>query len=450
MSEIGTFSLLFWVVAASAGAMGALEAADRASGSGAGKGRGGEGKDYSFRRRIHEERVRRKTEDFVNKYQSIVDDLRAQGLDRYVSSEIAEIEARLDEVRSLLATDPFEARSRNMQIGPLIGPLPRIARQRRAQERADRGMGRRRIGLRATAERPRTAEPQGARQEVPPERSHSAPPSPPEREANRLRDQLLDELNAAIQRDFIDQVVLDFAYEELRALRDETTRLELASEGELEQRRKEIMTQLAAIRDRAQQAAEEWRARYEQPIELMLVEDEIKDLESSLPAADPAATKLLDDLKALRDAIRTGKLAGEQLNQQLEEKLEAAEVVVVNEECRREVVRAMYAALQQQGFVVDAPRRIKEGNTDEVVITARKPAGQSAEVRVTPKGEIHYKFLNYEGMECKKDIDKVLDLLQHVYNIPLGEHRIIWQNPDRISKGARPIPGSSQSEGRRG
>ena len=459
MSEIGTVTILLGALAA--GALSSLQTTGRSrSGrsrkrrspreragyherSDARRRRHGEG--TSFRRRVHEERVRAKTEQFLRKYESILADLQAQGLDRYVAGEIAEAEQRLAAVRRLLPHDPFGARALNMEIGPFVGGLPGIARRRRAQERAAR-----------RAETSATRRPKRSRPESGPSRESEqheplqagAPIESAADTQDQLRERLREALDVAIERDFTDQVLLDFAYDELRTLRDEIEQLELTSARDVDRWQRAFASRLAGIRQRAQQAAEQWRARYERPAELMFVEEEIKDLESSLsPAADPAATKVLDDLKALRDAIRSGALSGEALSAKLVERLEAAEEVVVTEECRREVVRALSAALQQQGFVVEPPRRTKVGNTDQVVITARKPAGQSARVSVTKTGDVHYKFLNYTGMECKKDIDRVLELLQSAYNIPLGERRVIWQNPDRISKEARPLPGSAQSRG---
>ena len=50
-----------------------------------------------------------------------------------------------------------------------------------------------------------------------------------------------------------------------------------------------------------------------------------------------------------------------------------------------------------------------------------------------------YKFDHYEGMQCKDDIDKVLPLLRDIYGVDLSEERVLWQNPERISKSAKPL-----------
>lgn len=49
---------------------------------------------------------------------------------------------------------------------------------------------------------------------------------------------------------------------------------------------------------------------------------------------------------------------------------------------------------------------------------------------------MEYLFDNYEGLTCVKDIDKFTKELEEIYSVKLSNKQVIWQNPDRISKGA--------------
>lgn len=49
-------------------------------------------------------------------------------------------------------------------------------------------------------------------------------------------------------------------------------------------------------------------------------------------------------------------------------------------------------------------------------------------------GKLLYKFDEYEGMTCLKDIEQFNVELEQVYSISLSDERIIWENPDRLSK----------------
>ena len=101
------------------------------------------------------------------------------------------------------------------------------------------------------------------------------------------------------------------------------------------------------------------------------------------------------------------------------------------------MVRSLRDALEQVGFVVSKPKRIPTDGGDEVLIRAHKPSGPTIHVRAN--GSLLYRFDDYQGMQCKDDIDKMLPLLQDIYGIDLSKERVLWQNPDKISRSSRPI-----------
>lgn len=55
-------------------------------------------------------------------------------------------------------------------------------------------------------------------------------------------------------------------------------------------------------------------------------------------------------------------------------------------------------------------------------------------------GKIAYKFDNYQGMTCLKDIEKFNVELEQVYSVKLSDERVLWENPDRLSMDANNLP----------
>jgi hypothetical protein len=103
-------------------------------------------------------------------------------------------------------------------------------------------------------------------------------------------------------------------------------------------------------------------------------------------------------------------------------------------------VNAVVQSLREAGFIlVQNPKRYKDGERDEVVLQASQPAGHQAEFRVTLNGDCSYCFHGYEGSACKEDIVKVRQALQDIYGVTLSDERVIWENPDRMSRSAKPI-----------
>ncbi len=159
-----------------------------------------------------------------------------------------------------------------------------------------------------------------------------------------------------------------------------------------------------------------------------------RNLESdkdSNPDAVQEAVKKLDDLKE-----RVSSMSGEDLQEQLITESDKVDGEIADETVRREVIKAIYQSLKKTGFIVSTPQL----SGDVVLLRAQKPAGQQAEFAVKLDGELSYKFDNYEGQKCRKDIDAVTALLDECYGITLNKRKVVWSNPDRIQKGSKDNP----------
>ena len=354
------------------------------------------------RRQAHLNRIRSTTSEFVERYEAILAEVRGQGLDRYAAEEFRALDSSLHRLRGLLNSDPERARDESRAIASDVHALPRMARE--AQRHA--------VELERERQRQLGVELQG----------------------------LLD----AVFGDIGDPVEREFAYVEAAALRDDL-KARLATGASAERIRQDIAQELGRIRALAARQASEWKAGRRQAVAPEVQAEVLRETKTTVLAAAERNPAALRALSAAWDAVQ-GAGDESEFQNALAAASTQADDAIVNEECRRTAVRAIFESLQKAGFAVEAPRR-ETGEADRVVILARKPSGRQAEFRVDLGGELSYKFDHYEGAACKQDIDQVLPMLQAIYGINLSDERIRWENPDRLSRDARPL---DNQEDRRG
>ncbi len=124
-----------------------------------------------------------------------------------------------------------------------------------------------------------------------------------------------------------------------------------------------------------------------------------------------------------------------------EKQLEKIHEEAFEENVRREVLKGIVKTLKKLGFHVGKPKIINlEEKKDQVVLLGKKASGQSASFEVEKNGKMSFKFDHYEGMACHQDIQKVQDKLKEIYGVHISQERVLWQNPDKISKGSKPLP----------
>lgn len=155
------------------------------------------------------------------------------------------------------------------------------------------------------------------------------------------------------------------------------------------------------------------------------------------PAAVQDAINKLDDLRG-----RTESMSDTELQDELMTESDKVDGAIADETVRREVIKAIYLTLKKTGFIVNDPQLMD----NVVLLRARKPAGQQAEFKVELDGSLAFKFDNYEGQKCKKDIDEVTALLEDCYGVKLSNRRVLWSNPDRIQKGSKDNPAGGGKE----
>jgi hypothetical protein len=346
------------------------------------------------RRRQHLNRIRTVTTEFAMRYESVLDDVRRQGLDTAVPGEFASLSRQVAELRHLLSSDPERARALSLALGNEVHALPRLAREARQHAEA---------------------------------------------QAAQRRRQLSSDLASVLEQTFrsiADPVVRDFAYSAAAGIEAEIKR-HVAQDAQLEVFHAQLQSRMAQIVAKAETDAQEWKQAQRREQGEAVRREVLADAKTVVmvgSAALQAGSRTR--LDAAMDQVSSTDEAG--FDAALETALACADQVAVDEESRRSAVRAVYESLMQAGFAVDQPW-LEEGNGGSVVVSARKPSGGQAQFRIGAEGALVYKFDHYEGAACKQDLQEVMPMLQQIYGITLSNERVLWDNPDRLSRDARPL-----------
>ena len=359
---------------------------------------------------LDRQRVRETTRPFLERYRSVLNEVASQRLDDVIPAEFLELSSELRRMEALLESDPFAARDMSRSLGARIHGLPRFAReQRRSRQEAEL----------AAAEAFRNSQQAEIERQL----------------------QLRAELEAAWREGlsgWSTPVALNAAFAELQQLRER-----LLGNAANNMTSAQISAALREVRQRYEEDAErqlqemKMRVQREAVTDVLTLQREQLEQEANKDGGKRAA-KLRE---ALAHAIGLAPAEqAEALNQLVHEQDEAA----VDESQRREVVRAVYQSLQQAGFVVDGPEHLVSEGEDQVLIRARRPAGAQADFRVNLSGHLSYKFHQYKGKTCEKDVAPVMATLQDAYGISLSDKRVIWVNPDDQDQDARPYPDATQ------
>ncbi|MND34437.1 hypothetical protein D3C80_250540 [compost metagenome] len=347
---------------------------------------------------MHRARIRETTQQYVERYRRVLEDVRDQGLAEYVRAEYLELSAQLSRIEATLASDPGAARDLSLAIGRRVHALPAVAR-----------------GARQQAGREELAK---ARQAV--------------EAAARARDDL-EQIWQRFLQGWDDALARDLSFETLAAIR--ATLMGPASHTTTTQ----LLEALQAAKQGGEHRATTVRQAQAKAADAQAVQSVLEDSRAHLEEVRAIAPQVAAGLQARLDSAQL--LSPDAQIACLSEVSLALDEALVDETVRREVVRAVYESLQNAGFVTEAPVRVCVDGEDEVIIRSSRPAGATAEFRIELSGGFHYEFDRYRGAACRKDIDTVLPRLEQIYGIELSNKRVHWENPDDQDQTA--IPRSS-------
>ncbi len=357
--------------------------------------------EYEARRRANETRIRNNTEQFYQRYLQQYEDMRSQGFETYMPNEMERLRSDLSQIRSLLYSNPGAARDVSFRISEYIHSMYRDGHA------AEREYRRREI----EAER--------QRQEA--ERAERL------RKQGEINDAYYD-LVSGIQ----DQAVINFAAKELSELRqkalDSVTSM---SVSDLRQHAERIIAQARA-------KASEWEDQSKKKEEQQVVTERLQMMQEQLTQKkvedQEKAQVLMKQIVALQEQISSDSKPQPEIEQELAKIESDMDDTLISEDVRREAVKSVFLSLKKQGFQVKPPQLVQDQNHNYVRIVAQKPSGKRVQCRLDLHGKLLYKFDEYEAMTCLKDIEQFNVELEQVYSISLSDERIIWENPDRLSK----------------
>lgn len=369
--------------------------------------------EYSYaleaarRRQIYLNRISSTTEQFYNRYSQQYSDMRNKGLAAYIPSEMSKLEADLASIRNLLTFDPEEARNISYEVGSYIRSMSSLAAG--AREEFDR------------AERVRV-------ENLTAEREH---------QQNALMQEYFE-----ILKSITNPIVVNYSISEMQALRQEIETGKLTSKSALEKRAESIKLD-------AEFKTEEWKAGALKKNHKKDVAEAINEAEARLKAESienqGKTQEFLNKINKLRSSLESGNIDADFVKKKIIELESEVDETLISEEARRETVKAIIKQLKSQEFIVAQPQIVQTDGKNYVKIVAKQPSGKRAVCNVDLHGKIAYKFDNYEGMTCLKDIEKFNVDLEKVYSVRLSDERILWKNPDRLSMDANSIP---KTEGR--
>lgn len=359
------------------------------------------------RQKIAEDRVRTTTVSFLERYQIELASIKAQGLIEYVQERYENCEALVSQIQAELERNPFSAREISKSLGNEVYSLRNTAQRIKLEvEEQQYHQHLREIEARVTAKKQRKAE-----------------------------------LSATWTRslnNWPDKLSLNLMLKELRALEEE------AFENDSNETPEGLLNKLQTIQNLGYLKAEEHRKQLAQEVQ----HDTNRDLASSvkevvtqtLPKeqSDAIANRLNQICSASNDVV-------EQM-QELEQISNDADKQIEDEAIRRETVKAIFNTLKTTGFSVQKPKiMVDKSGESKVVVSASRPAGNRAQFEILLDGSCTYKFDNYKGQTCKKDINQVLPRLSEVYGVDLSDSRIVWSNPDDEDAEMKPIPSQTMN-----
>ena len=357
---------------------------------------------YELERKRKAELEKKKAAELAEKlygrYQSQLEAMVRKGYEAYIPDEIGRLSSDLDSVRTMLAADrAIEARNLTRHIGAYIGSIDVIANAAIARyERTER--------MRSEQERVRKM-----------------------RRGSSLMD-VYYELVGAID----DPVVINLALPDLERIQHEIEG-GMASEASIRQ-------SIASVISKAEADSEQFKREEEERRRKACLSSQLEDaaalIEGKRFESKETTEGFADRIAALKRMLATGDIQDDSLGEEIGQLGQQIEDAVIEEEVRREAVRAIYQQLRSQEFTVEAPRRFVTEGSDYVRIVARRPSGRRVVCEVDNHGALKYRFDKYEGMTCLKDIEKFNIDLERVYSLKLSEERVLWSNPDRLAKDA--------------
>lgn len=214
---------------------------------------------------------------------------------------------------------------------------------------------------------------------------------------------------------------IEFAYDDIIKLAEQLVEKQDAN-FDIETYRDEV----SKITDEAKVKASEWidKELAKNTDKDSFLEQVISEINISVKNKE-IANALLEEVEEIRLLNRNER------EDRLNKVMDKVKETELDESIRRETVKIMTNILKDAGFVTSKPT-LKDG---EVVLKAKRPSGNSADIKVQLNGSFTYKLHEYEGSMCKADIENFKETLEEVYGVEILKNTVEWENPDKIMNG---------------
>lgn len=361
--------------------------------------------EAELRREKYLKRISSNTKNFYNRYNQQYLNMKERGLAAYIPAEMSRLESDLSKIKRLLTENPEKAKELSFEVGSYIRSMSSLASKAREQfEQAEK----KRVEL-LRAER--------------------------EQQQNILMKEYFEILRT------IDPIVVNYSIAPMQQLRNEIESGRLTSLFELRKK-------TASVISAAESKAAEWKANEVKKNRPKNVAQAISEAEERLKSEKiesmEKTQEFLSKISELKSNLESGVLDTESAEKQVVSLESALDETLISEDTRRETVIAIIRQLRHQEFTVENPQLVQTDGKNYVKIVAKKPSGKLVVCNVDLYGKLAYKFDNYEGMACLKDIEKFNVDLKKVYSIKLSDERVLWQNPDRLSMDSNSLPNNER------
>ncbi|MCR5620384.1 MAG: hypothetical protein K6G18_00840 [Treponema sp.] len=354
---------------------------------------------YELERKRREELKRKRAAEFSEKaYKEIFaryEQMKNAEYDSFVPSEMGELSQNIKNIEQLLQTDIFEARRLCYQAQDSLSSMDFLVRA--AKEEFTR------------QERLRYEEIQRKKAEA----------------KSKLEQAFYTQLG-----EIKDPAVANFAIQDLESIKSKIQSEAISSKEELAQQLKIVCGQ---ANEKARKWKEERLAKEKIAILSTQIDSAIKATESEKFENDDNKNKLVNKMKTLKDSL-TAESSESEIAEKINIMRSSVDDSLIDEEVRRETVKAIVKELKSQEFTVEKPQIFGTGKDSYVLIKAKKPSGKQATCKISLEGKLNYRFDKYEGMTCLKDIEKFNVDLEKIYSVKFSDERVIWENPDKLSR----------------
>lgn len=364
--------------------------------------------EYSYeletraRERIRNARINATTEQYYRRYMDQYERMVANGYVAYIPNEMSRLKSDLARIRTMMSSDALEARDLSYEVGSYIRNMSSIAEN--AVKEFDR------------SERMRVEQLKAEKEEQ--------------------RNELI-KVYYEILRGITNPIVVNYSFKEMQKLKEDILSGFITSEVALRSKANDI-TMMALSK------AEEWKTKTILDNKKRNVSQILDDAETRLKKEKIENVKVVSEFKdkmnKLRESLEIGNKDYDEIESEIIQMESDVDETLITEEIRRETVKAIIKQLRNQEFTIQKPQIVENDGKSYVKIVAQRPSGKRAICNVDLHGKIAYKFDNYEGMTCLKDIEKFNVDLEQIYSIKLSDERVLWSNPDKLSKDEESIP----------